>query len=49
MKVITVRLPDELNRQVTEFAKQEDMSKNQVIKKAIRRLLIQQQNEHKTN
>lgn len=39
MKVITARLPEELEKQLTEYAKQEDMSKNQVIKKALRLLM----------
>lgn len=39
MKVITARLPDELDKWLTEHAKQEDMSKNQVIKKALRLLM----------
>lgn len=39
MKVITARLPDELDKQLAEYAKQEDISKNQAIKKAVRLLL----------
>lgn len=39
MKVITARLPEKLDEQLTEYAKQEELSKNQVIKKAIRKLL----------
>ena len=39
MKVITARLPDELDEQLAEYAKREDMSKNQAIKKAVRLLL----------
>lgn len=44
MKVITVRLPEELEKQLAEYAKKEDMSKNQVIKKALR-LLMQAENK----
>lgn len=39
MKNLTVRLPDELDQQLTGYAKQEDISKNQVIKKALRLLM----------
>lgn len=39
MKTLTARLPDELDKQLTDYAKAEDMSKNQVIKKALRLLM----------
>lgn len=39
VKVWTIRLPDELDKQLTDYAKAEDMSKNQAIKKAVRLLL----------
>ena len=38
-KTTTVRLPDDLDRQLTERAKEEDLSKNQAIKAAVRRWL----------
>lgn len=39
MKTTTIRLTEELDKQLTEFAKKSDLSKNQVVKKAIRELL----------
>ena len=38
-KVITVRLPADLDEKLTERAKEEDMSKNQAIKAAVRKWL----------
>lgn len=35
----TIRLPVELDRQLTKYAKAEDISKNQALKKAVRELL----------
>lgn len=37
----TVRFPPELDKQLTEYAKKEELSKNQVIKKALRDLFSQ--------
>lgn len=39
MKSWTVRLPDDLDKQFTEYAKVEEMSKNQVVKRAIKKFL----------
>lgn len=39
MKTTTVRLPPELDKKLTEYAKEEELSKNQVVKKALRKLL----------
>lgn len=39
MKSWTVRLPDDLDKQLTEYAKVEEMSKNQVVKRAIKKFL----------
>lgn len=39
VKNLTVRLPDDLYEQLTTYAKEKDLSKNQVIKKAIRLLM----------
>ena len=39
MVTTTVRFPEDLYRQVTEFAKENDFSKNQVIKMAVREFL----------
>ena len=39
MKVVTVRLPDDLNKQLAMFAKKKELSKNQVVKMAIRNWL----------
>lgn len=38
-KAITVRLPADLDEKLTERAKEEDMSKNQAIKAAVRKWL----------
>ena len=35
----TVRFPEDLYQQVTDFAKENDLSKNQVIKMAVRQFL----------
>ena len=42
MKITTVRIPEELDRQLTEYANKEELSKNQVIKKAIRNIVQNQ-------
>lgn len=39
VKNLTVRLPDDLYEELTTYAKEKDLSKNQVIKKAIRLLM----------
>lgn len=39
MKTTTVRLPPELDKALTDYAKQEELSKNQAIKKGVRLLL----------
>lgn len=39
MKTTTVRFPPELDKQLTEYAKREDISKNQAMKKAVRLLV----------
>lgn len=38
-KTTTVRFPPDLDKALTEYAKREDMSKNQVMKKAVRLLV----------
>ena len=38
-KAVTVRLPADLNENLTERAKKEDISKNQAIKAAVRKWL----------
>ena len=45
MKVWTIRLPDDLDRQLTERAKEEDLSKNQAIKAAVRRWLKEKKDD----
>ena len=39
MKTTTIRISDDLDRLITEYARQNDISKNQAIKDAIRKLL----------
>lgn len=39
MKATTVRLPMELDKALTQFSRDEDLSKNHVIKKAVREFL----------
>lgn len=39
MKITTIRIPEELDRDLTEYANKEELSKNQVIKKAIRNMV----------
>lgn len=39
MKTTTVRLPPDLDKDLTDYAKREDISKNQAIRKAVRILL----------
>ena len=39
MVTTTVRFPEDLYQQVTDFARENDLSKNQVIKIAVRRFL----------
>ncbi len=41
MKVWTIRLPDDLDKQLTEQARKEDLSKNQAIKAAVRKWLAE--------
>ena len=41
-KTLTVRLPADLDDMLTKWAKENDLSKNQVIKAAIRKLLKEQ-------
>lgn len=41
MKITTIRLPLELDNQLTDYAKAKELSKNQVIKYAIRIFLKQ--------
>lgn len=38
MKITTIRIPDELDRQITIYAEKKDLSKNQVVKEALRKL-----------
>lgn len=46
MKATTVRLPPELDKELTDYAKREELSKNQAIKKAIRGLLkVERENQ----
>lgn len=42
MKTTTVRMQLELNKQLEEYAKQNDLSKNQVVKLALRELFKKQ-------
>ena len=44
-KTTTVRLPDDLDRQLTERAKEEDLSKNQAIKAAVRKWLREKRDD----
>ncbi len=39
MKTTTVRFPSELDKALAEYAKREDISKNQAMKKAVRLML----------
>ena len=39
MKVMTVRFPPELNEALSRLARQEDLSKNYIVKKAVREFL----------
>lgn len=38
-KITTLRLPVELDKRLTEYAKEKELSKNQVVKMAIRQWL----------
>ena len=40
MVTTTIRFPEELYQQVSEYAKENDFSKNQVIKMAVREFLL---------
>ena len=42
LKTTTVRLDQDLDKKLAEYAKQEDLSKNQVVKRAIRKLVEQE-------
>ena len=44
-KAITVRLPADLDEKLTERAKEEDMSKNQAIKAAVRKWLREKRDD----
>ena len=44
-KTTTIRLPDDLDRQLTERAKEEDLSKNQAIKAAVRKWLKEKKSD----
>lgn len=39
MKITTIRISDEMDKKVSVYAAKNDLSKNQVIKKALRKLL----------
>ena len=39
MKITTIRISDEMDKRVSAYAAKNDLSKNQVIKKALRELL----------
>ncbi len=45
MKKWTVRLSEELDKQITDYAKAEELSKNQVIKIALKNLLKEQKKD----
>lgn len=45
MKIWTIRLPDDLDKQLTERAKKEDLSKNQAIKAAVRKWLREKEDD----
>lgn len=47
MKVMTVRFPPDLAQALADYAKREDVSKNQAIKKAVR-LLVNSKAAEKT-
>lgn len=38
MKITTIRIPDELDKQINLYAKKKDLSRNQVVKEALRNL-----------
>lgn len=44
MKITTIRISDELNEKLVAYAKEKDLSKNQVMKIALRELLQQYHN-----
>lgn len=39
MKAIITRVPDELHQQLTEYAKEHELSMNQVVKMALRLMM----------
>ena len=41
MKTTTIRIPQELDKKLTEYAKEQDLSKNQVVRLALKRLFLQ--------
>jgi len=45
MKTTTVRFPPELDKALAEYAKREDISKNQAMKKAVKLLLAKTSKE----
>lgn len=47
MKATTVRLPVELDEALTRFSRAEDLSKNHVIKKAVREFLNKKMGKQK--
>ena len=47
MKATTIRLPVELDEALTRFARDEDLSKNHVIKKAVREFLHKRMEKQK--
>ena len=53
MKTTTIRIPEDLDKELVEYASKKDISKNQAVKKAIRNLVKSEkeesQNETTTN
>lgn len=41
MKTSTIRLPSDLDEKLTQYAKQKELSKNQVVKQALRMLFLE--------
>lgn len=44
MKTTTIRINEELDKHLTAYAKKHDLSRNQVIKIALRKLLLKETN-----
>ena len=44
MKTTTIRITEDLDKHLTAYAKEHDLSRNQVIKIALRKLLLEKAN-----